>query len=67
VRTTFTRAPHSGRDARRRLGEREVEALELGTLGADHLEVALDRLPVAARDRPGELEAPVDDAADERV
>ena len=56
-----------GRRLRGRLGKDEVELLELGSLGADHREVPLDRLPVAARDGAGELEAALDDPADERV
>ena len=62
---------HLGRvaagDARGRGGEDEIELLELRALRADDREVPLDRLPVAARDRPGELEVRVHDSADERI
>ena len=50
-----------------RRGENEVELLELRALGADDREVPLDRLPVAAGDRPRELEVRVHDAADEGI
>ena len=60
VRTTFIR------ERRRRSRECLVELVELGALAADRLLVRLDRRPVAAGDRPGQLEAVLDRAAHQR-
>ena len=70
VRTTFMPAPRrvTAGDARGRGGEDEIELLELRVARARMTrEMPLDRLPVAARDRPGQLEVRVHDAADERI
>ena len=55
-----------GLHLRCRLREHVVQRLELRLRGADRTPVRLDRLPVAALDRPGQLEAVVDRPAHQR-